>query len=106
MPLPLSKVKRFSDYDGLLWLCVECRCCGHSRAIPAEFFAVLRAPLRASRARRPDGSVPDLRALQGEAMPMRGQGFHHPRRDEAMKLREGELPYTVLVARSCWLPAV
>jgi hypothetical protein len=40
-PLPLSKVKRFSDYDGLWWLGVECRCCEHSRQIPAEFFARL-----------------------------------------------------------------
>jgi hypothetical protein len=37
MPLPLSKGRRLGDYDALWWLCVRCRCCDHSREIPAEF---------------------------------------------------------------------
>jgi len=38
-PLPLSAVKTLGSYDGLFWLCVECRECQHRREIPAQFLA-------------------------------------------------------------------
>ena len=39
LPLPLSAVRTLASYDGLFWLCVECRECQYGREITAEFLA-------------------------------------------------------------------
>jgi hypothetical protein len=36
MVLPLEKVRRLGDYDGLWSLCLRCRCCRHMAEISAQ----------------------------------------------------------------------
>ena len=36
MVIPLEKIRRLGDYDGLWWLSLRCRCCRHMAEIPAQ----------------------------------------------------------------------
>ena len=36
MVIPLEKIRRLGDYDGLWWLSLRCRCCRHMAEIPAR----------------------------------------------------------------------
>jgi len=38
MAFPTHKIRSLGDFDGLWTLSVHCRCCEHSREIPARFF--------------------------------------------------------------------
>jgi hypothetical protein len=36
MVMPLEKVRRLGDFDGLWWLSLRCRCCRHMAEISAQ----------------------------------------------------------------------
>jgi hypothetical protein len=34
--IPLEKVRRLGDFNGLWWLSLRCRCCRHMAEVPAQ----------------------------------------------------------------------
>jgi hypothetical protein len=46
MPVPIDKIRALGEFDGTWALCVHCRCCEHTREIPARFFIRIYGPRR------------------------------------------------------------
>jgi len=44
VPVPIEKIRCLGEYDGAWTLCVHCRCCDHTREIPARFFIQIYGP--------------------------------------------------------------